>query len=356
MLILALLPIIIHHVSPLYPLQAPSTRIFKAIAILFVGCSLFLVPELFNDMGSGMGKLFSDPSAGAEAYHEQMKTAAESGTGISNIPSVIFNALSDIAIFILFYFLSIEKKNKWLIGGLFFAIIVYLVTPITKGERGGVIIAALTVLGAYFLFKEYLSRKINHIVRVMGVSLAILITLPIAAITISRFGSRQAGGVMQFIDWYVGQGSLYFNNYGLDANGTRHGNRTLNLFKRVIDPSTPKNFVERRDQNRFLNIDDNLFVSFVGDFTIDFGPITAAIIFLIFFPLMTRLSRPRDGTLHISQMLILYFVMCVTMQGGMTLFSYSDTGNLKMIAIFMLYIYLEYHDRLLQKFPLYVNR
>lgn len=71
----------------------------------------------------------------------------------------------------------------------------------------------------------------------------------------SRFGKEQAG-VGGFINWYVGQGSLYFNNNGLDAGGIRYGDRTINLFKRIIDPDTPKNFVERRDKYHNLELDD----------------------------------------------------------------------------------------------------
>jgi len=44
--------------------------------------------------------------------------------------------------------------------------------------------------------------------------------------------------------------------------------------------------------------------------------------------------------------------MCICMQGGMTLFMYSDGMNLKMVVFFLLYVYLRYHDVLLQKFPL----
>ena len=44
--------------------------------------------------------------------------------------------------------------------------------------------------------------------------------------------------------------------------------------------------------------------------------------------------------------------MCISMQGGMYLFNYADTGNLKIITFGLLYGYLRYHEILLKKYPL----
>ena len=167
----------------------------------------------------------------------------------------------------------------------------------------------------------------------------------------SRFGDYKVD-VSGIMNWYIGQGSLYFNNYGLDAGGIRNGDRTMYLVKRVIDPDTPKNFVERREKYHNLKIDDYYFYTFVGDFTIDFGPVPAFIIFVVFNLIVLMLIRPRDGTIQVYQLLLLYFSMCICMQGGMTLFSYSDFAGLRIVVIILLYLYLRYHEQLLEKFPL----
>ena len=43
------------------------------------------------------------------------------------------------------------------------------------------------------------------------------------------------------------------------------------------------------------------------------------------------------------------------MQGGMVLFSYSDTGNLIILIYALLYAWLRYHEALLKRFPLEVR-
>lgn len=352
MMMIALTPIIYHHIHPTQYIEDPNTRILKLISWALIICALALIPDLVNNFSTGLTKLFTDAGAGKEAYEEQVENATEAGSGISNIPAILYNACSDIAVFCLFYFLSRKKKNNILLIGLGIAIIINILMPITRGQRGGVIISVLTVIGGYMLFRRYISKIINRIFLYIGIIFISIIALPIIAITVSRFGEEATGTVGGFVNWYVGQGSLYFNNYGLDAGGTRNGDRTMNLFKRAFDSSTPKNYSERRSKYHNLNLDDNFFSTFVGDFTIDYGPLIAVFIFIIFNIFVLTQIRIRGDNIKVHQLLIIYFTLCISLQGGMTLFMYSDSGNLQIITFALLYTYLRYHEVLLEKFPI----
>ena len=353
MLMVALSPTIYIHLNPVKNIEQPQTNILGIISVIIIISSVLLVPDIIANFGTGLVKLFTETDAGKDAYMEHIEEDKEAGSGISNIPAIIYNAFSDITIFLCFYYITCKKKNYWLIAGLIFAILIGILIPMMHGQRGGVIAAVLTTCVGYALFQQYISRRINRVIRLLGITSIIAIAVPVAAITISRFGNM-GGGVTGFLNWYVGQGSLYFNNFALDAGGTRNGDRTLNLAKRLIDPDTPKNYTERREKYSHLNIDDNIFSTFVGDFVIDFGPITTVFIFVIFNGLILYLIRfrnSRDGTLKLHLALLLYFTLCICMQGGMTLFSFSDTGNLRIVILFSLYGYLRYHELLLEKFP-----
>ena len=351
MLMIALSPTIYHHLNPPESIGDPHTRILTLASCVIILMSLFLIPEVIENFGSGIIKLFVDSDAGNDAYMEQLEGAEDSGSAIRNIPAIIYNALSDLSVFLCFYMMTKEKKNYWLIGGLFFSIGIGILLTITHGQRGNVIISVLTVIVGYMLFKRYISERINRVFRIFGITSVIVIAFPIVAITMSRFEDFKVD-VTGIMNWYIGQENLYFNNYGLDAGGIRNGDRTMYLVKRVIDPDTPKNFVERREKYHNLKIDDYYFYTFVGDFTIDFGPVPAFIIFVVFNLVVLMLIRPRDGTIQVYQLLLLYFSMCICMQGGMTLFSYSDFAGLRIVVIILLYLYLRYHEQLLEKFPL----
>jgi len=351
MLMIALSPTIYHHFYPGKDIESPKSVVLMAISILVITCAVILTPHIITHFKEGLVMLFLDNDAGKDAYEEQLQGAVDSGSAIQNIPSIIYNTFFEISVFISFFFLSVNKRNHYLTITLLLSLVIGLLMPIMRGQRGVVIINFLTIIVGYMLFRRYLNARINKAVNVIGIFAVIMLSLPIAAITLSRY-QKEKTAVSDYINWYIGQGNLYFNNHGLDAGGIRYGDRTLNLFKRLIDHDTPKNFVERREKYHNLDLDDNLFSTFVGDFTIDFGPYLATVIFVIFNLWVLSQIRVRGGTIKLHQLLLLFFTICVCMQGGMTLFSFSDTGNLRIIAFALLYIYLRYHDTLMQKYPL----
>ena len=300
-----------------------------------------------------MIQLITDADAGQNAYLEQISNKAESGSSLKNLPAVIFNVLYDCTTFLFFYFLTRKNKNKLFLLILFAAIFIGMILPVLNGQRGSVIKAALTIAVGYALFRHYLSKRINRVVQIAGITMAIIIAIPITAITISRFSDRKGSdGVSGYVYWYIGQANIYFNNSAMSAGGIRYGDRTLNLFKRLIWSDTPKNYDERRDKYRNLEIDDYYFTTFVGDFALDFGPIASFFIFFIFNLCVLFEIRPRDGTIKLHQLLLIYFTLCICMQGGMVLFSYADTANLIIIVYILLYAWLRYHEALLKRFPL----
>ena len=159
------------------------------------------------------------------------------------------------------------------------------------------------------------------------------------AVTISRF-EREEGGAGASTFYYIGQQNLYFNSYALDDGGIRYGDRTFPVFKRMLGfDNVPQNYTQRRAKYPNLKINDEVFSSFVGDFVIDFGPIIAVIIFLIFFLYSKEHTKPQSGILPFHRLLLLHFIMCICMQGGLKLYPYSDLGgNLKLIMFIMCYI------------------
>ena len=354
MMMIALTPAIYHHKNSTDSIEYPQSNILRIIATFIIIVAILNLPGIVSDFRNGLMSIFTDAEAGKKAYMEQIDNASNVGRAIRNIPAILFNSFSDIGIFLLFYFITMTKKNYKIIYGLLLANIINLIIPIMRGQRGGVVLAILTVICGYFLFKQYLSTSLNKLIKKIGIVFIVIITLPVVAITISRFGSEKVG-VSTFINWYIGQGNIYFNNHALDDNGLRYGDRTLNLFKRLVDSNTSKNYVERREIYSKLKINDEVFSTFVGDFTIDFGPFFAMIIFLGFYSLVIytlQKNKTKNKKIKLHQLLLLYFTVCISVQGGMSLFSYSDTGNLRIIVLGLLYYYLKCHEVLLEKFPL----
>ena len=356
MLMIALSPAVIHHFNPSAEIEHPHSKMLYVPCVIIILSVLLQLPSAMSGGGGSIADIITDLDAGKDAYMEQIEEKKDAGEAIRNLPSVIFNILFDCCTFLFFYFCTRKNENRLFLLVFFVALFFGMVIPVMNGQRGSVIRAGLTIIVAYSLFRRYLSERFNRWAKVAGITMAVIVAIPITAITMSRFGDRKGTeGVAGFVYWYVGQANLYFNNSAMDPGGIRYGDRTMNLFKRIVWKDTPKNYAERREKYSNLKIDDYYFVTFVGDFTIDFGPIIAFIIFVVFNLWVISEIRPRDGTIKLHQLLLLYFTLCICMQGGMVLFSYSDTGNLIILIYALLYAWLRYHEALLKRFPLEVR-
>lgn len=339
MLRIALSPVLRFNSRIASSIAPPNMTIFNAISWFVIIFAILSIPSFIEHLLNGQFlMLFVDESAGHDMYSETMDNAADSGSGISHIPNIIFNAFSDFAILLFFYNLTIPKRNKWMSYGLGLALITSLISPLLNGLRTQTTIAVFTIIVAYFLFRHYLPESAKHTVRAFGIFVLVISFIPIAAITLSRFGDKD-GGVNGSVIYYAGQANLNFNNYGLDNNGIRYGDRTFNLIKRLYDPSTPSNYIERREKYHYLHIDDNIFYTFIGDFTLDFGPWIAALIIILFTIYVNRRSKIYNNKIAFHQLILIFLVACICIQGGMYLFSYSDTAGLKLI-IFILSYYI----------------
>lgn len=356
MLIIALSPAIKMHNSEVTQIEDPQSTSLYIPCIILVLCVIAQIPNMLSNFSSGIFALLTDTDAGKDAYLEQASEADNAGSSIGNAPSLIFNILYDCVVFLFFYYLTRRDKSRIFAIVLSVSIFTGMILPVANGQRGSVIKAVLTIVCGYMIFRQFLSARINLWIGRIGIIAGIIVAVPIIAITTSRFSDRTNGtDVGGYVYWYLGQENLYFNNSALDAGGIRYGDRTANLFKRTIISGTPKNYVERRDKYKNLKIDDFWFVTFVGDFTLDYGPIGALLIFIVFNAWALTMIKPRDGTIKLHQLLLVYFTLCICIQGGMTLFSYSDTGNLIIIIFALLYAWLRYHEALLSRFPLLIS-
>lgn len=353
MLMTALFPSMYYHKYLIdMEIREPHSRMIVLLSCFIVVFSALQVPYLVNNFKSGIIALFLDSDAGLNAYKEMSLSAVESGKGINNISSIMYNMTCESAVFLFFYFLSI-KKHYLLSLFLGLSSFVSLLIPLATGQRGNAVASILTLIACYFLFRNRLSQGVRRIVRFTGVAVVIFVGVLVGLISFSRFNLSQ-GGVGGSVSWYMGQAPLYFNNYALDDGGIRYGDRTFNLLKRAINPDTPANYVERRLKYGNLHIDDELFTTFAGDFCIDFGPVIALLIFILFNAWVLLQMRPMNGTtIDLHQIYLLYFTICISVQGGMTLYSFSDTSGLKVIFFLAMYYYLKFHQQLLDIFPAY---
>ncbi len=329
-------------------LERPNTTIVNLFSFFYIASALVVLPSTISNMSQGLAMLALDPMAGEQLYAEMHTTVREATGGISNIFSIIYNLFSPIGILVFFYYLTLPRKNIYLLSIYFVAIICSLLYAMSKGSRTEVIMVAYSIIMAFFIMKPFLSRKTLKYTIITGAVVTIVTAFFFLSITISRFGNNEAGTDGQMMN-YLGQCNINFNLYALDAGGIRNGDRTCNTFKYMLGwDNIPRTIMETRYKYPNLRIDDGHFYTFVGDFVLDFGPIITFFLFVFFSIFVTNKLKTPNQIVQFHQLILAYFAMTVCMQGGMYLFYYSFGNNLIILAFAFSYFGFKYGQYLLR--------
>lgn len=340
---LFLLPLLKYRSNKTQLYHPKNLLFFNIIAVFFVVASLIHFPSTISSFREGLYQIMMDSSGGADLYAEKMEQSYHSGGGITNIFAIFSSAFSGLGIMFLFYSFVNKKVNKWIRVGLLLSYLVLLISGVSSGQRGLLVEPIYVAIVTYFFFRPYINSRINRIITTAGIIIIVALSIPFVALTISRFETANTD-VGESFYYYAGQENIYFNLYGLDDNGIRYGDRTVPLFKRMLGYSdVPKNFWERRAKYPHLKINDEVFYTYIGDFTIDFGPLLGTLIMLLMAFFFYRRTHVQNGQIKFEQIILLHFLMYMCMVGGLKLFPFSDVaGNLKIIVYFTAYVLFKY--------------
>lgn len=316
-------------------IQQPNLLLTDAIAIFFIVTTVIELPNQISTINEGLTKIFLSSADAESAYHEGYANIDDVGKGVSNIPRVLSNLLSGPCMLMAFYYLLLNhKKRKYITIGLFVVSFIKMFGSFAAGQRGGAVGTLLLFLVTYFLFKDTYQEKTKRIFNKIFIVVIIAVSLPVIALTVARFEDRDALGSVWL---YAGQGNINFNIYGLDNNGLRYGDETFPLIKKALGASNvPENYMEVRYKYPHLKINNEVFVTYVGDFTFDYGPIGGAVVMLLLSLLMLHLTKPYNKQIYFHQLIMLHLCMNICGNGSMKLFPFAGIiGNVEMIVYIM---------------------
>ena len=119
MMMLALLPAIKLHCSPVTEIEDPHSKALLIPCFVVILCIFAQIPSVLSNFNSGFISLLTDSDAGKEAYLEALGDAESAGSEISNLPAVLYNILIDCSVFIFFFLLTRKDKNVFFLVLLF---------------------------------------------------------------------------------------------------------------------------------------------------------------------------------------------------------------------------------------------
>lgn len=285
MLMLPLYPIIKVESKPVYSIQKPHMLLFRFVCFGIIILSLYHIDEMFVDIKEGIFTLFTDSDAGLLAYQKgaaKFTTDTSSGDiskGVDYLSVLANIARTIIPIFWLYYF-SLEKKSKPFFLIMTVCMILSPLNSIASGSRYGIVVFMLEITTFFLYIKNFLSKKRQAFAKKTSSVALIMLLVPFFLVTISRSHGNMKDALYG-IERYFSESFIHFNNHGLDANGIRNGDRTMTFFKLLAGLDTAKNYPERLYRYRYMTINESVFISYVGDFTLDFGPIISFVIFIL---------------------------------------------------------------------------
>ena len=337
--LLVMSPLLRYNEKNIAKIQGPNAVVLIVFSYILIIASIIQFPFVVSNLQNGLSMILLDDSGGAELYAEIHDSFNNSRFGIlERITSIIMNTCGDIGILVFLYLLSVGINDKFIKYGYMFSITLSLLLPLSKGLRTGATMEILTFAIAYITMRKFLPVKLSKQLKRIGLIGLVIVSLFFTLISVSRFGDREGGTSAYFLS-YVGQGNIHFNEHGLDANGIRNGDRTMNTFKQLLGfENVPSGIMETRDRYALMRIGDEYFTTYIGDFTLDFGPVTAFLIFALFAIVVNISVKFRGKTIHFHDLLLLYFVMCICVQGSFYLFNYSYKGNYTIIMFLTMYI------------------
>lgn len=327
-------------------IRRPNLLLINIYIYIYFISTIFILPSIFSNMREGIMLLLTTPDGG-EALYNASKDVTGGHSSIMGLFSAIYNIISDFGVLLLFYYCTLPKRKLYVLIGLIICPLVAIIYSLSLGLRTEASMKILTIVGGYFLLRPNIVSDLRKKISTVGLIAGSLVLFLMTILTISRFRNF-TGGVLYEVERYIGQANLNFNNYCLDAGGIRYGDRTMNTFKQMLGFSNvPKDVMETRAKYSHMAIDDGSFYTFIGDFTLDFGPFFAFLLISLFTFIIYKLTIPkRKGVIYFHQLILIYFVMVVCIQGGMYLFYYSFKHNYTIIVYFISYLIFRFSNRI----------
>lgn len=280
--------------------------------------------------------------------YESIHDGLESMTTKTSYSIIFYYIIKEFTIPLLIY--NIIVKNKQLIFCLSICVVFDIAISLADGSRRGLIVLIMSIPFIYLVCGKIISPKIR---KKLTISIAVflsVILIGFSAVTLARFGQNKGDGILlHSLKNYTSQSFLVFNNFGLDANGIRYGDRTAPIVRMAVGLKTSTNYYERRFTYWNMLVNDSYFSTFVGDFTLDYGPEIGMIIILIFSFVFGSILKQRNDYYAFSQIFILY-VLYRWCASGFTLWPYAEKiGNIQLFLIFLVYVLVRREEKRILK-------
>lgn len=322
-------------------IEAPDSKSLKTFILIIFVVALPRSIETFMNFDDVIGGLMVD-AVDANLVESVGIYDKKSGGGF-NFLSIIGGCGYALAPLVLMYYLTQSERKASLVVILVFVSIASVLDGSLKGNRGPLVTFGLQILLLYLFFRPYYSKSFNKkfqlILGGFGAALFFLFYL----LSLHKYGLVDNEYLHSKYLIYFSENFIMFDSYGLDAGGIRYGTRTATMVTKLLMPSSPSTYAERMATFTNMKIGEDKFTTFVGDFTLDYGPLLAFIILLatsVF--LSNRITRSKNIPFY--QTIIVFFIIKLYV-AGLFLSPYCNLGgNLQILVFIAAFVWFKKHQ------------
>ena len=311
--------------------------------ILFYGllsilCTCLYFQPMMQSIRAGLG---------ANRTEVEITASTLTGNWLILVGVTIRSILDPLIYFLLFYVLSFQSRYKFRNWFLIFSIYIpNLVIALSLSARSDLIFCIMKTLIAFLFFRHYLSPKIKHRICFLFLVLAAVILPVFLAISAMRFSGTVFDGAYGYIR-YGGECFTNFNIFAYNKIDQHHGGPELfpTLFR--LSPHWTEQYANLTtpEKAEFMNsitgipLKVAVFYTFIGDFYIAYGKISALLI-IIGIAVTGIILIPGNGTLRIQDMIPLALYYELMARGVFFMPIRSFLGERMIIFYIILYIAL----------------
>lgn len=329
-------------------IEAPNELLFNIVCIGIIFFVFISLPNTLSTIRENFLLIIFDESSGAELYREGFEKLASQTKSEMNILGILSNISANVSLVFLGYYLTRKSRNGFILIGLLIASLSIPLYYLSSGARAPAAKFILNTMFTLLFIRNMLPLQLKRkIIRNFSI-LVFLLLIPFVAISLSRKG----GDIEKVFIWfelYIAQGPLQFNSYGLDAGGIRYGDYTAVAFKYIAGLSPAMYYSGRLSRYSHMKLDESDFYTFVGDFTLDYGPVWAVLIFIATALFFKKCLQIQGDSITFHQFLMFYLLMT----GCLGYFQFPlgrESGNLNMMALLSLaFVFKLSHDYLKHK-------
>lgn len=306
MILIALFPIIQINEDRIKGIWIPTPSVIKISCFFCSALSIYSIIMLLPKLQEGILIMLSGSDDIVELYEESKseRMDTKSFSGAINFLGVLSNIVDYFMPILLFLCLMNKNRNKIIFVLLLIGVLKVPLQGIANASRFQLISQLYVIALMYFFFKPYLETHIVKGIKKYFFIISFFFIVIFVTISLVRSNNDDRCTPEYGIARYYAQGPIVFDNFCLDANGTREGHFTFPLILHLLgEKSMTEN--ELRQKYYYMKVDNSKFTTFVGDYVLDFGPIVAFFLFVLFSLISCSWLR-NNGTLSFSQVVILY--------------------------------------------------